>query len=209
VSDSGFTEAPAPDQEARRSDLRVVDKRWWVRGEHAGAEDRPSSKPTYVEELERRLADQQGQTQTYAAKYRDAAQDFELARVRLRREVSREVERDKRTILADLLEILDNVDRAIEAARTGAPGGALLQGVELVRSQFLAKLRSHGVSPIVSLGQPFDPALHDAVSTVTISDPAQDNTVVGIIREGYRIGDDVLRPATVAVGRTVSQPQNA
>ncbi len=201
--------APERSPRPQQSELRVVDKRWWARGEHAAAEKKPSSKPTYVEELERRLADQQSQVQSYAAKYREAAQEFEQARVRLRREVSREVEREKRAILAGLLEVLDNLDRAIEAARTGALGSSLLQGVELVRSQFLAKLEAHGVMRIEALGQPFDPALHEAVATVPVSNPAQENAVVAVVRPGYRIGDEVLRPATVAVGRTVSQPQNA
>jgi molecular chaperone GrpE len=71
----------------------------------------------------------------------------------------------------------------------------------MVRRQFLSKLEGLGVKPIESGDARFDPMLHEAVSTVPASSPDQDGMVVGIIRQGYRIGDDVLRPAAVAVAK--------
>ena len=79
---------------------------------------------------------------------------------------------------------------------------ALLQGVELVRRQFLAKLEGFGVKRIASEGLPFDPSVHEAISTVPAATPEQDGTVVGVVRHGYRIGDEVLRPAAVAVAKS-------
>lgn len=190
------------------ADVKVVDKRWWARA----AGDTPagtalSQKPAYVEELERRAADAAAQAREFATRYREATQEFEQARLRLRREVGREVEREKRTLLSRFLDIIDNLDRAIEAGRATDADSPLLQGVELVRHQFLMLLDSHGVSRIDPLHQPFDPAAHEAVSTATVTDPAQDNLVVGVIRPGYRVGEDVLRPAGVVVGRTADQIQ--
>src|SRR5262249_59046075 len=100
----------------------------------------------------------------------------------------------------EMLEILDNLDRAVDAAGSGSPD-ALLKGVDLVRRQFLAKLESLGVTRIDAASQPFDPGLHDAITIVPVSSPEQDGLVIGIIRHGYRIGEDVLRPAGVAVGK--------
>jgi molecular chaperone GrpE len=101
-----------------------------------------------------------------------------------------------------MLEVLDNLDRAIASAQAaGTPDSALLQGVELVRRQFLAKLESLGVQRIESAGQPFDPSIHEAVTMVPAASGDQDGVVVGVIRPGYRIGDQVLRPAAVAVGK--------
>lgn len=71
----------------------------------------------------------------------------------------------------------------------------------MVRRQFLSKLEGFGVTRIVAEGQPFDPQLHEAISTVPASSPEQDGLVVGTVRSGYRIGDDVLRPAAVAVAK--------
>ena len=189
--------------EAQPPELRVVDKRWWAQGEETQAEE-PSVKPSYVEELERQLSEKDTLLQSYIAKYREAADEFEESRVRLRREVAKDVERGIRGILAELLEVVDNLDRAIDAARQTAPQDALVQGVEMVRDQFLAKLRGFGVTRLESQGQPFDPARHEAVTTVSVTEPAQDSQIVGVIKEGYVIGDEVLRPASVAVGRLAS-----
>jgi len=182
--------------------VKVVDRRWWARGQDAaGSEAHRSSKPSYVEELERQLADKDRQLQEAIAKYRQAASEFDESRLRLRREIAKDIERGRRDILADLLEVVDNLDRAIDSARQGASADAVLQGVEMVLRQFLAKLESVGVQRIESFGQRFDPSVHEAVTTVPAASAEQDGLVVGIIRHGYRIGDDVLRPASVAVAK--------
>ena len=122
-------------------------------------------------------------------------------RLRLRREISKDIERTRREILSELLEVVDNLERALEAARRSPSADALLQGVEMVRRQFLSKLEGLGVKPIDSTDARFDPLLHEAISTVPAASPDQDGMVVGVIRQGYRIGDDVLRPAAVAVAK--------
>jgi len=104
-------------------------------------------------------------------------------------------------VLISLLEVVDNLDRAIDAAQGAATNDALLHGVELVRDQFLAKLDGFGVKRIASEGASFDPELHEAVSAVPTQDPTQDGLIVGVVRHGYRIADEVLRPALVAVAK--------
>jgi molecular chaperone GrpE len=188
--------------------VKVVDRRWWANQENAGSATSGAStslKPTYVEELEQKLADKDKQLQDAIARYRGASAEFEESRVRLRREVGKDIERGRREILADLLDVVDNLDRAIDAARSNAAAGrvdTLLQGVDLVKRQFLAKLEGFGVTRIESEGQPFDPALHEAISAVPAAAPDQDGVVVGVVRHGYRIGDEVLRPASVAVAKS-------
>ena len=186
--------------------VKVVDRRWWANPETQGTAAAGSSpaKPTYVEDLEQQLADKDRQLQDAIARYRQASTEFEESRLRLRREIGREIERGRREMLADLLEVVDNLDRAIDAARAESAAdklGALLQGVEMVRRQFLARLDGFGVKRIESEGQPFDPTLHEAVSAVPAASAEQDGLIVGVIRHGYRIGDDVLRPAAVAVAK--------
>ena len=183
--------------------VKVVDRRWWAnQGNEAPREDtRGSGKPTYVEALEQQIAEKDKQVQEYLAKYRQASSEFEEARLRLRREVSKDVERSRRDLLSEFLEVLDNLDRAVDSASGGASPDALLQGIEMVRRQFHAKLESFGVRKIDTDNQPFDPSLHEAISSVAAASPDQDGLVVGTIRAGYRIGDEVLRPAAVAVAR--------
>jgi molecular chaperone GrpE len=123
----------------------------------------------------------------------------------MRRDVAKEVERGTKAVLADLLDVVDNLDRAIGAAKIAGSDAALLQGVELVRGQFLAKLDGHGVRPLDAAGRRFDPSCHEAATMVPVTDAAQDGIVVGVIRQGYTIRDEVLRPAIVAVAAFENQ----
>jgi molecular chaperone GrpE len=77
----------------------------------------------------------------------------------------------------------------------------LLQGVAMVRDLFVSKLEGLGVARVEALGTRFDPRRHEALTVVPVEDPGSDGEVVSVIREGYRIGDDILRPAAVAVAQ--------
>jgi molecular chaperone GrpE len=192
--------------------VKVIDRRWWARSDDGDAAVDRSDKPTYVEDLERKAAESEKRAQEYLAKYREASQEFENTRARMRKELAKDAERNRRDVLVSLLEVVDNLDRAIDAAKK-APrqtsgqagrdaGDLLLQGVEMVRQQFLAKLDGFGVKRIDAQGERFDPLLHEAVTTVPASDPSAEGRVMGVITHGYRIGDEVLRPALVAVGQS-------
>jgi len=189
--------------------VKVIERRWWANQDAKdGGTTAPASssslKPTYVEELEQQLAEKDKQLQDAIARYRGAAAEFEDSRARLRREIGKDIERGRREILADLLDVVDNLDRAVDAARanTGNTVDSLIQGVDIVRRQFLSKLEGFGVRRIESEGRPFDPSVHEAIAAVPATDAVPDGTVAGVIRHGYRIGDDVLRPASVAVAKS-------
>jgi molecular chaperone GrpE len=97
----------------------------------------------------------------------------------------------------DLLEAIDNLERATEALRSSANAG-ITEGLDMVQKQILATLAKYGVEPIVALGQPFDPNLHDAI----LQQPSAEHpegTVVAELGKGYKIHDRVLRPSKVAV----------
>jgi molecular chaperone GrpE len=182
-----------------KPDLKVTDRRWWVKGESdTPVAEEPRLKPTYIEELEDRLAAKDAELQQILAKYRGAADEFEQARARLRKEVAKDVERSRRQVLVSFIEVLDNLDRALAAA-SDRPDDPLVQGVSLVRQQFLVTLDGLGVARIDPIGQPFDPARHEAVASVPATDDAPAGHVAGVVRPGYLIGEEVLRPAMVAV----------
>jgi molecular chaperone GrpE len=181
------------------SDLKVTDRRWWARtGGESDVTETPSLKPTYIEELEARLTGKDAELRELLGKYRTASEEFEQARSRLRKEVTKDVERGRRSLIASFLEILDNLDRALAAAcdRQNDP---LVQGVSLVHQQFLTTLEGLGVVRINPLGEPFDPSRHEAVATAPANADVPTGQIVGVVRPGYLIGDEVLRPAMVAV----------
>ena len=183
------------------SDLKVTDRRWWARAESAEAVESGEDaklKPTYIEELEARLAAKDAELRELLSKYRSASDEFDQARVRLRKEVTKDVERGRRSLITGFLEVLDNLDRALAAAG-GRADDPFVRGVSLVRQQFLATLEGLGVSRVEPEGQPFDPARHEAVASVNAPPGVATGTVVGVVRPGYLIGDEVLRPAQVAV----------
>jgi molecular chaperone GrpE len=182
------------------SDLKVTDRRWWARGEGEPASEEPKLKPTYIEELEARIATKDLEIQQLLAKYRSASDEFEQARARLRKEVTKDVERGRRSLIAGFLDVLDNLDRAL-GAPSARPDDPFVQGIALVRQQFIATLEGLGVTRVDPVGQTFDHDRHEAVTTVPTSPGAPDGYIVGVIRPGYLIGDEMLRPAQVAVAR--------
>ena len=180
------------------SDLKVTDRRWWARNDEGVVAEEPKLKPKYVEELEATVAEKNLEIQQLLAKYRGASEEFESARARLRKELSKDVERGRRSMLVSFLEVLDNLDRALDAAADRGDD-PLVQGVSLVRQQFLSTLEGFGVSRLDPLGQPFDPSRHEAVTTVSATADVPAGQVFGVIRPGYVMGEEVLRPAQVAV----------
>jgi molecular chaperone GrpE len=207
-------------KETKETPIKVVDRRWWARADAGQSEadaEADVRKPTYVEDLERQLADVTAQLQRVLTDRQRAQTEFDDVRARLRREVAKDVERSRRALLAELLDVIDNLDRAMAAGRESStmPDGAgestptatseafssLLRGVALVRDQFLAKLEQFGVTRLDSLGQPFEAGRHEALSTTAVADPLQDGVVVAVVKEGYMAGNELLRPASVVVGR--------
>ena len=102
------------------------------------------------------------------------------------------------SLLRDLVPVLDNLERALTAARTAGGGGNVVEGVELIQREMLRVLERSGLSRYSAVGQPFDPARHEAIARVVSGEAAPD-TVVHETAPGYLLHGRVLRPALVAV----------
>jgi molecular chaperone GrpE len=126
--------------------------------------------------------------------------DFENYQKRNQRERDQERRYYISNFAADLLSVIDNLERATAAAQQAGEQGPLVQGVALVQNQFLDILKRHGVTRIDAQGKPFDPNLHQAVMQQKVADQPP-NTVVQVLEQGYVIHDRVLRPAKVAVSK--------
>jgi molecular chaperone GrpE len=121
--------------------------------------------------------------------------DFENLKKRVERERIEHRLRATESLLARLLPVLDNFERAL-AARSGEDG--LRSGVQMIYRQFFDELRREGLRPVEALGQTFDPTLHEAVATTSDSG-FPPHTVVGELQRGYFFGDRLLRPSLVRV----------
>jgi molecular chaperone GrpE len=102
-----------------------------------------------------------------------------------------------RGLLVQLVPVLDDFQRAIGAVPESDRESSWVQGVQLIEKKLQALLEREGVTPIEAIGQPFDPALHEAVAT---EEGSTQNIVVEVYQPGYRHGQGLLRPAMVKVG---------
>ena len=121
-------------------------------------------------------------------------------RARLNRSADERAEAGKAKFIESLLPVFDDLNRAVEAAEKEGSNDAIVQGVRSTANRFQSALTSAGVEPIVSIGEPFNPELHEAVDTAE-ADPEMDGIVIEEYSRGFRIGDRLLRPARVKVGR--------
>jgi molecular chaperone GrpE len=140
------------------------------------------------------------QSELAAAKDRElrALAEIENTRRRMRRDLDDQVKYANMPLLRDLLPVLDNVSRAIEAAEKGSEAGGLLEGVRLVASQLETVLAKHQCKRIEAVGQPFDPNLHEAI----LQQPSADHppgTVIAEALPGFALYDRVVRPTQVIV----------
>jgi molecular chaperone GrpE len=129
--------------------------------------------------------------------------DFENYRKRIERERGETYQRVVADVARKLLPVLDNLNRALEAEKTVQSNESrefrhFLHGVELIDRQLSEVLESLGIQPIASIGERFDPHIHEAVVTEP-SDQYEPDTVTEELARGYRIGDRLLRPAMVKV----------
>jgi molecular chaperone GrpE len=154
--------------------------------------------PVYVEELKARMAETERQFQE---KKKQIDEEIARTKSRLEADFDRKLEMEKQKIILPFLEILDNLQRAIQAATQTETIEHLLEGVQMTASMFLSKLQSIGVEPIPALEQPFDPNLEQAIGTVQVNNASRDGLVVEEVQRGYLMGEQLLRPAMVRVGR--------
>ena len=196
------------EKEQNGQDIRITDRRRIYLNDDAEPSDeaveQPSLKPTYVEELEAR-------TKAAENHARDVQNRFEQVRAQLQRETDEtrrrlnraadeRAERENANFIAALLPVLDNLKRAMDAG-DNASAADVLEGVRRTAESFERALLSAGVEPVAAVGKPFDPELHEAVETAP-SDPEDEGKVVSEYSRGYKMGDRLLRPARVAVGRS-------
>ncbi len=129
------------------------------------------------------------------------AEEIEKIKRRLTNEADQRVERRVASMIDELLDVGDDLGRAIQSAQQMDHNPAVVDGIELVRQSFGKRLEKLGVSRMIALGTAFDPNLHEAVSMMSVEDPAQDGIVLAVMREGYMHNGKVLREARVAVGK--------
>jgi molecular chaperone GrpE len=166
-------------------------------------EERRPAQPSYLDMLTQQLQEKDAQLREYIAAHKRAEDDFRRAKERFEREMGREVELEKAKLVTGLFDVLDNFERSLEASKGPKSFDALYEGVAMVHQQLLGKLGELGLRRFAPQGEDFNPESQEAVAVAPVSKDADHNKVVAVLRAGYAIGDRVLRPAMVQVGRKV------
>ena len=199
------------------NELRVTDRRR-VYLDNEGAEqvnaeaEQPSLKPTYVEELEARTKAAERQVLEVQARFDQLRQQLQRetdeTRQRLNRSADERAAGENARFIAALLPAMDDLDRAIDAVAGNAPREAMLEGIRRIANSFQSALSSAGVEPVAAVGEEFNPELHEAVDTEE-TDHEMDGRVIEEYSRGFRMGERLLRPARVKVGRAPEQARQA
>ncbi|HEY6106617.1 MAG TPA: nucleotide exchange factor GrpE, partial [Anaeromyxobacteraceae bacterium] len=150
-------------------------------------------------EPEEKLRAQAVRLEEISRAYAALLDDNKAFRARMERERDRVVEAERARVAQALLETADELELALGAVPEVAEN--LQQGVKLVLAGLLRRIGELGARRLEVAGRPFDPQVAEAVDVLAVADAAQDGLVVAEVRAGWRIGDRVLRPARVRVGR--------
>jgi molecular chaperone GrpE len=164
-------------------------------GDDRSGMDAPAQAASEVDELRRELADKNDRLLRALA-------EADNTRRRAQRDREDAVRYAAESLVRDVIPVLDNLDRALDAARATAArasdASGIVDGLELIRREFVKVLERHGVTRYSALGQRFDPNQHEAIARVVSVDKEPD-TVVGETAPGYSLRGRVIRPAQVAV----------
>jgi molecular chaperone GrpE len=169
-------------------------------GEQSNGNNEPAEKLSEEEKLRQELNELEDRLLRTVA-------EFDNYKKRQARQYEDTVRRAADRVLADLLEISDNLGRALEHGEGGNSVESLRQGTEMIHNQMQDLLARYGVTPIEALGRPFDPNLHEALMRVA-SDEYEEGMVALEISKGYKRGDHVLRHARVGVSSGPSEPDH-
>src|SRR3954452_20891897 len=148
------------------------------------------------EDFEKLLADANQEKDEYLELARRTKADFENFRKRVASDVQAAAARGKAEVAREVIDAVDNLERALEAA--DGSGDGLASGVEMVLGSLRETLQRHGIEVVDPAGEKFDPNQHEALSTMPV-EGTEGGTVVEVMQKGYRMGEQLIRPARVVV----------
>lgn len=126
--------------------------------------------------------------------------EFDNFRKRTLKEKSDLIKSGGERVLLDIISLVDDFDRALESLHKTDDREAMLEGMDIIHTKFIAFLKQHGVNEIEAIGQPFDADSFEAVTTIPAPEASQKGLVVDCIQKGYRLNDKIIRFPKVIVG---------
>ncbi len=168
--------------------------------EEAASEENSRLTDSEVDDLRQQLAAKELEAKTNYDRFVRQAAELDNFKKRASREREDAIRYANESLIKDLLSVVDNLERAVAHASGDGNGKPIVEGVEMVLKGLLDVLAKYGVTQISAVGQPFDPAKHEAMAQVE-SQTHQPNSVVDELHKGYALRDRLLRPALVSVAK--------
>ncbi|HHP51316.1 MAG TPA: nucleotide exchange factor GrpE [Moorella mulderi] len=169
------------------------------------AEKEEAVPPEDLSALKAALEEKEAALAQWEDRYLRLYADFDNYRKRLQREMEEAKKEAKADLIKKILPAIDNLERAVAAASEGDKE-TLLKGIEMVLRDLKEILHREGLSPVASVGHPFDPLIHEAVDREEV-DGDKDNIILEEYRRGYTFQGKLLRPAMVKVGVALPRVQ--
>jgi molecular chaperone GrpE len=150
-----------------------------------------------VETLKARLEEEKSKAESYMASWQRTAADYQNLKRRGEKEREEYGRLATAALVINILPLLDDLERALQSVDVRLAGLTWVDGIRLIYRKFQAVLEAAGVSEIKAEGETFDPNVHEAV----MYGEGEEGKVVSEVQKGYRLGDRVIRPAMVVVGK--------
>jgi len=175
-------------------------------GKHQKNKKKKEDKEKELQELKKKFEEKAKELKEEHDRLLRVAADFDNYKKRAAREKEEWTKFANEDLIKSILPFIDNLERAINHAEKVEDTGVLIEGVRLTLQQILQTLSKFGVTPIESLGKPFDPTIHEAMLVVE-TDQHEPNHVVEEFQKGYFLSNRLLRPATVSVSKPLEKEE--
>ena len=187
--------------------VKVIDRRFWAKKHASPDEIEPDGQafderrlmPTYVEELETKYQDMVQKFQTVSEAYRRIRDEQQQLVERMEKQRDHRIFEFKKQFFNRLLDVLDNMDRAIQMIEQSSPSEAVLTGIHMMKDQLHRVLEQEGLVKIDPSGETFNPAVAEVVEVVPTDQPDRDHQVQEVLQPGFILDNLLLRPARVRV----------
>lgn len=181
----------------------VTDRRFWANGEEIEATPAEElvQKPAYVQALEEELKKKDETLREYISQYKSAKAQMNEAIQRIERDKAREINFRIAELAKTFLSILDDLESAVKHIQEAENRASVAEGLVLINQRIKSALEKIGIEEVEALGKPHDPTVHDAVAVDNVTEQEKDGVVLQVLKKGYKLGDVLVRPAAVVVGK--------
>ena len=193
-----------PEQEQDKEPPAIIDRRSSTGRKKDADSPPPAAETEDIEALRAGLEEEKKKAETYLANWQRAAADFQNYKRRTDQEREELGRLANAALVINILPILDDLERALTSVDARLAGLTWIDGIRLIYRKFQAVLEASGVREIKAEGEDFDPRFHEAV----MYGEGEEGKVISEVQKGYMLGDRVIRPSAVVIGRGPKEIEN-